>query len=430
MKTGLSRLSVKVFVVTLLCVVFSFNIFAADTVTVRFWTHHNNAFNDAYLALFEEYQKSHPNVEIKLEDFDYDTYIETLQTAFPASEEADIMQMFGTWVNSYSSRLAPVPADVLTVEDAAAKVLAATLGGYIINDVLYGIPQEFNVEYGAALVNLEMAKEAGIEDISAGWADWDEFAADMKKLVKMEGDAMMRAAYHFTSMDAIAYTFLSLLKQYGGSVRDADGNFAFNSEPAQKALLLMKKLVDEGLLDPTLYHDESNWTGDAVFEETSASAVIGPWVIADYKADFPDVVEKLAYVPLPSVGDSPEFIAASGWGLVVSNNSKVQDVAWDIVKFITLNAKNALEWNIGSGTLPALKENTAGDNAKELLTRFPYMEQHLKLLQYGSYQGHMKDSDQVVYDIFYNNILTMLQGNATIEETLKAIQEKAQETEQ
>ncbi len=275
MRTNVSQITVVLVVFTVLGVALSLNVFAADKVTVRFWAHHNNAFNDSYQALFQEYQKQNPNVEITLEDFDYDTYIQTLQTAFPANEDADIMQMFGTWVKSYSSRLATVPAEVLTLEDANARILAATLGGYIIDGILYGIPQEFNVEYGAALVNTEMAKEAGIDDISKGWTNWDEFITDMKKLVKVEDGAMMRAAYHFTSADAIAYTFLSLLKQYGGTVKDENGNFAFNTEPGEKALILMKRLVDEGLLDPALYNEDSNWTGDAVFEETSASTVIG-----------------------------------------------------------------------------------------------------------------------------------------------------------
>jgi multiple sugar transport system substrate-binding protein len=427
---GLSQLKVVYIVLTVLSLALPLNVFAADKVTVRFWAHFNEAFNDSYLALFEKYQKAYPNVEITLEHFDYDTYIQTLQTAFPAGEEADIMQMFGTWVKSYSGRLSPVPADILTIEDANAKILAATLGGYIIDGGFYGIPQEYNVEYGAVLMNTAMAKEAGIDDITKGWANWDELIADMKKMVKLEDGAMMRAGMNFLSADGIAYTFLSLLKQYGGTVKDENGNFAFNTEAGKKALTLMKKVIDEGVVDPTLYHEDANWTGDSVFEETAASAVIGPWVIADYKDDFPDIVENLAYVPLPGVSEKPEFIAASGWGLVVSKNSKIQEVAWDIVKFITLDPQNAVEWNVGSGTLPALKENTAGENVNALLERFPYMGEHLKLIEYGSYQGHMNDSDQVVYDILYNNILNMLQGNATIEETAKIIQEKAQETEQ
>ena len=42
-------------------------------------------------------------------------YLQTLQTAMPAGEEADILQMFGTWSSQYYERLAPVPAEVMTI---------------------------------------------------------------------------------------------------------------------------------------------------------------------------------------------------------------------------------------------------------------------------------------------------------------------------
>ena len=80
---------------------------AEEKVSLRLWTHQNNAFNAGYEAIIEDYIKENPNVEITLETFEYDLYIQTLQTAMPAGEEADILQMFGTWTSQYAERLAP-----------------------------------------------------------------------------------------------------------------------------------------------------------------------------------------------------------------------------------------------------------------------------------------------------------------------------------
>jgi ABC-type glycerol-3-phosphate transport system substrate-binding protein len=126
----------------------------------------------------------------------------------------------------------------------------------------------------------------------------------------------------------------------------------------KQALELMKRMVDEGIVDPVLFNDESNWVGDCHFEEACAMGIVGPWAIADYSGDFPEVADQTIYAPLPSLGAEPTFVADSGWGLTVSNSSDVQDVAWDFIKFVTMNEENALGWNIGSGTLPALKANT------------------------------------------------------------------------
>ena len=52
--------------------------------TVRVWTHRNDSFNAGYEALADAYMVENPNVEIVFETFDYDSYIQTLQTAIPA----------------------------------------------------------------------------------------------------------------------------------------------------------------------------------------------------------------------------------------------------------------------------------------------------------------------------------------------------------
>jgi multiple sugar transport system substrate-binding protein len=397
-------------------------------VTLTLWMNQAPAMNAAYQNLAEAYQKAHPEVKIALQTFEYDAYIQTLQTAFPSGTESDLIMMFGTWVKSYAERLSPVPQSVMTPAAAKDKFLAATLGGYLFNDTLYGIPQEFNIEYGAMLLNSTIAREAGI-DPTRPWKTWDDLIRDMKKTVKRDKGAMTRAGLGFTHKDGIAYTFLSLLKQYGGSPMNAQETaFTFNTDAGRKALLLMKRLVSEGLVDPVLFNEKENFAGDAFFGQNMAGAIIGPWVIADFKADFPDVAKAATYVQLPSIGDTPVFIAASGWGLTVSKKSPAQARAWDVVKYIAVDPKNALSWNVQTATLPALIENTRPPASEALLSRYPYLATHIRLIPYGEYQGHMPDSDAVVYDILYEAIHKLLRGTASVDQTLVTIQTQSDAT--
>ncbi|MCJ7519931.1 MAG: extracellular solute-binding protein [Anaerolineaceae bacterium] len=394
---------------------------AVDKTTVKIWTHQNTAFLSGYTALADKYMGLHPDVEIIIESFDYDTFIQTLQTSLPAKTEADILTLFGSWVCSYSEGgyLASVPESVITVPEAEEKYFNSAIGGYACDGRLYGIPQEFNIEYGAVLVNTNLAKEAGVA--VDGWADWDEFIADAKKLTVVQDGVMTRAGFNFTGSDGIATMFHSLYLQYGGQYL-TDGIYTVNTREGQKTLELMKRLVDEGLDDPILFNDEENWVGDSYFAETSAIGLVGPWAVPEYSGDYPEVADATVYVPLPSVGEEPVFAAASGWGMSVSVNSKVQDVAWDFVKFVTLDADNALEWNIASGTLPALKEETTGEKAAELVEKFPFFEPFLDLLQYGVFEGHFPDRDFVWYEVTYPRVLEFLQGISTSDETLETIQ--------
>lgn len=401
----------------------------ADEVTVRVWTHQNDAFNGGLEVLAESYMADNPGVTIELETFDYDTYIQTLQTALPAGTEADILQMFGSWVCSYADggNLSAVPADVLSMADAKAAVFPAQLAGYNCGDTLYGVPQEFNIEYGAILVNTRLAEEAGIENITDGWDTWDAFIADAQKLTVLQDGVMTRAGYNFTASDAIPATFFSLILQNGGEYL-VDGGFDVTTPEAEEALTFMMSLVEAGVVDPVLFNDEENWVGDCYFEEACAMGLVGPWALADYAGDYPDVVETTQYVALPYNGAEPKFVADSGWGLSVSESSEVQAAAWDFVAYVALDAENARQWNLASGTLPALKANAEGAAADELVAAFSHFEPFLGILEYAEGVGAFPDRDLVWYDIAYPHIINFLQGNSSLGDTLETIEREVNES--
>jgi multiple sugar transport system substrate-binding protein len=401
---------------------------AADAkVTIRVWSHHTESFNAGYQALMDEYTTLHPEVEFLFETFDYDTYIQTLQTALPAGTEADIMVLFGSWVCSYAEggNLSEVPASVISLDDAKAKILGAPIGGYVCDDKLYGIPQEFNIEYGAVLLNTAIAEEVGATNYVDGWESWDEVIEDGQKMAISQDDVMLRAGLNYTSLDGIATMFHSVYLQYGGQYLN-DDTYTVNTPEGVKTLELMERLALEGLVDPLLYNDEENWVGESYFSETSAMGLVGPWAIPEYSGDYEDVAADTIYAPLPSAGTEPVFAAASGWGLTVSANSEVQEAAWDFVQFAALNADNATEFNLASGTLPALAENLNGANADALVAEFPYFEPFLGILEYGQYEGSFPDRDFVWYEVTYPEVLNFLQGNATIEKTLQTMESAVQ----
>lgn len=403
---------------------------ATEPVSLRIWTHQNNAFNAAYQTQIDAYMAANPNVTITLETFDYDTYIQTLQTSIPAGTEADIVQMFGSWVCSYADggSLAEMPANVISMADAEAQIFPAQIGGYICNDKLYGVPQEFNIEYGATLVNTAAAEEAGLTDITSGWANWDEFIADAKALTITQDGVITRTGYNYTAADALSASFYSLILQNGGQYLSEDGTFTVNTPEGMAALELLKRFVDEGIIDPVLFNGESNWVGESFFDGSSAMGLIGPWAVPEYSGDYPEVAAVTQYVDLPTVSGTQALVAASGWGLAVSQRSPAQDVAWDFVRFIALDPANAVQWNLASGTLPALQANIEGAAADELVAQFPHFGPWLGLLPFAQYEGEFPDRDLVWYEITYPRILSFLQGTATAEDTLVTLEREVRET--
>jgi multiple sugar transport system substrate-binding protein len=396
-------------------------------VTLTMWAHRSKSFNQALRDSAAAYEAQNPNVTIELETFAYDDYIQTLQTALPAGNGPDILHMFGTWTCTYSDFLQAVPDDVVSLADAQDAFYPGPLGGYVCDDALYGLPQESNVEYGATLVNTQMAEEAGAS--TDGWATWDELIADAAKMTVIQDGVITRAGYHFTAGDGLAHSFLSLILQAGGTVLNDDATaFTFATPEGEQALSQLKAVVDAQALDPVLFNDESNWVGDCYFTELCAMGLVGPWAVADYAEDYPELVANTVYAKLPPLESSEAFVADSGWGLTVSNASPNADVAWDFVRFATLDAEQAKQWNLTSGTLPALVENAEGPARDELISSFPHFETWFEVLPNAEFVGQLPDRDKLYYDIIYNHGLAALRGDESIPDALQAMETEANET--
>lgn len=397
---------------------------AQEPVTLRLWAHQEGAFNEGTQALIDAYMAANPHVTIEMETFEYDLYVQTLQTALPAGDEADILALFGSWVCSYSDRLAPMPEGLVDT----SLFFEATMDGYTCGDQVYGLPQEFNLEYGTVLVNQGMFEEAGLTYPPA-WADWESFISDAKALAVTGDDGLQTVAgYHFTNADAVVFSFLAGILQNGGDYWNEDRTaFTFNTDAARTTLNQMMRMVEEGIIDPVLFNDSANWGGNAFFTNQAAITLIGPWAV-HLRDDFPDFGE-FGYYALPSFGEEPAFAADAGWGLTVSKNSAASDVAWDFVAFAAANAENALMWNQNSVTIPALKSLVEDEASRTaLLESAPWLEQVLPLLESGHYIGDMPDRDLVFYDIIYPYILDTLQGVMTVDEALMLIEEDANAT--
>ena len=399
---------------------------AGEKVVLRMWMHTNAAFIAGYEEAIAAYEAEHPNVDIQIEHFDYELYIQTLQTAMPARQEADILQLFGTWISQYYERLAPVPPEVMTVEEAQKTFYAAPIGGYIVNGVLYGLPQEFNMEYGGVLVNKTKYEAAGLA-YPPNWKTMDDVLADAKALTQYDASGMMSVAgFHFTSADPTVFSFLAGIKQRGGDFWNADHTgFTFNTPQAKAQLQWMVDAVKAGVVDPVVFNDATNFVIDAFFQGRVGIGYIGTWAIALGKTNYPDFAEEWDYFYLPSFQGDPVFVADSGWGLTVSPNSPHQDIAWDVVRFITTNPTIATKWNIASGTIPAMP---AVAESPEIANAMPWIPRALQILPYGQYLGNMPDRDLTLYEILYPHILNVLQGVEEIDAALEAIDMEANST--
>lgn len=396
-----------------------------EAVTIRLWGHQAPAFNKAIQKLIADFMAENPGVTVKYETFPWDVFIQTIQTSLPAGNVADVVLLPGGHTCRYArgGQLSEVPAEVLTLEQAQGIFYAAPLGGQICDGKLYGIPAEYNLEYGGAYVNKTFFDEVGLP-YPPQWKTWDEMLADAEKLTKYGQENVMEiAGLHYTNNDQIFTYFLAGILEQGGNYFAEDGkHFVFNSP---QAIATIQKMIDMAeknkVVDPIIFNAESEWVGASFAQGHTAIAVLGSWFAGDAKISYPDL--KFDYVQLPPMmGDSHRFVSVGGWGYVVSSSTANPQLAWKLAGYLGAKQESALHFNSVSATLPAMKA-VAEDAA--YLEAAPFAAAVVPILGNGQYQGDLTDAAQLEFEIVYPTILDALQGNLTAEEAAQKIDEAA-----
>ena len=108
-----------------------------------------------------------------------------------------------------------------------------------------------------------------------------------------------------------------------------------------------------------------------------AIGFVGSWAAGEGTIEYPDM--KFDYVQIPPYfGTEHKFAADSGWGKVVSVNTKHPAEAWKLAKFMAAEQESALTWNIETKTIPAMKKLV--ENPDKLLAAAPFIEATFGLL--------------------------------------------------
>ncbi len=396
-----------------------------EKITLRMWSHQNPSFVTVNEQLVAEYMEENPHIEIKYENFPYADFITNIQTSMAAKSEADIMEMFGSWVQTYAKggTLAEVDESILSLSNARNLFYAAPLDGYVWEGKLYGMPNEYNLEVGGVLANKRMFDEAGLTYPPA-WGSWEALVEDAKQMVKYDGDNMTVAGFHYITGDGLGFLFWEGILEKGGEYFADDGaHLNLVTSQAKETVQWMYDMANvDKVVDPTTFNINSNWVGESFFQGLVAIGYIGPWIVPEGRRNFPDFADAWDHVESPHFGSERKFAADSGWGKVVSPNSKAIDECWKFAAYSTMDDANARTWNVATGTVPSLIK-VAEDPT--LLNDINWLAPSLKVLPYGRYVGMLQDRDYVWYNVVATRITECLQGARSVDETLQLMHDEA-----
>jgi multiple sugar transport system substrate-binding protein len=299
------------------------------------------AYSDTDIkAMDDAFTKAHPSISISPELVAYDSLHDKIVTAQAGGNgQYDVVLMDTPWpaelvqAKIVSDITSKIPADFTTgVFDSAW-----TAAKY--NGKIYGVPWINDTKFFH--YNTDMFAAAGI---AAAPKTWDEVEADALK-IKNAGVVKYPLTASWKQAEAVICDWTQLAAAFGGSdFVDASGNALFNQGGGLAALTFMKKLLDEGLVDPaSLSQTEDdvnsvmsagqaamalNWTyGLAVMNDASKSKVAG----------------KIAVVASPGQGNVATSGVNGGMSLAVTATTKHPDEALQYALFLASESSQEMD---------------------------------------------------------------------------------------
>lgn len=126
--------------------------------------------------LIDDFQKQNPNIKIEYTKQDPNNYRDTLLTRMNNNTGPDIFLYHNTWTPTLTNILAPLPSDVISVEEFDKIYYPVIQKDLIQNGAIYGIP--IGVDSLAMFVNTDLLKAAGLSVPK----DWNQFIETARKL--------------------------------------------------------------------------------------------------------------------------------------------------------------------------------------------------------------------------------------------------------
>lgn len=381
-----------------------------DTITLKYWTHLETPWNISNDKLIAAFEAENPGIKIEVEAYPYDDFEQKVQTSLLSkSGGADIYELWGGWALEFAPTgvFSPVPDELMT--DLLDDCYEPVLGAFEYDGAYYGVPLEFNAEYGGMLVNKPYFDEHNL----AYPTTWDEMITLATENSVSDGDIFEMRGFDFISFDSLPYTWLSMILSSGGSYLEGDV-FNFDTQIAKDTLQELVNYVKvnkvtniDGLTGSDI--ENFHW----IFLDEALMAPRGIWTIPVGEEEY-DVTygEDFSYIPMPFYGTEKRWAAETGWGLAVNASSEYQEAAWKFVSFC-MEPDNLLELNIDRGMIPPRK--SVAHNS-EYVEAVPYAEPILEVLDGASFVGPI--NTDVLKESICNMFVDIIQNDTPIDEAV------------
>jgi multiple sugar transport system substrate-binding protein len=317
---------------------------SSGATTITMWNGWTDQEGKAFTGLVNAYEKSHPDVDVKVLYVNQDYSLQKVSTAVRGGSPPDISYLYGSW----APNIATVPSLVdltSTVKKPSVnwndfypgERKVATVGSKVV-----GMPAL--VDNLAIVYNKKLFADAGISPPSADWT-WDDFRAAAKKLTDPTTKQFGWSMPANDSEDTV-WHWEAMLWEAGGQILNADNTKAAFDSP--EGLRAMTMLRDMAVTDKSVYLDTTNSKYTDLFNAGKiAMLVTGPWDLSGLHVD--TGVQIMPAFAGSNAGH--QTIAGPDNWVVFDNGTARRTAALDFLTWLTAPAQ-VKTWSLQTGDLP------------------------------------------------------------------------------
>lgn len=199
-----------------------------------------------------KFQTANPGTTVKLQDFSWLDYHDTIVGRFTANTQTDVLYSSDHWLKEWADAgwLEPLDTHFPTVKDYVTEMAPFAAQGMTYNNHVYGLP--YYADTIIFVYNADQLQKAGFDKPPATW----EELSDQAKAIKQKGIADYPLVLAFSQQEGASIeAFYSMVYSRAdgvGAMFDANNKPTFTTAggPAQQAVEWLTQAMKDKILDP------------------------------------------------------------------------------------------------------------------------------------------------------------------------------------